>query len=125
MFAKDLAIDEQMVPYFVRHSAKMFICGKLIRFGNCNWVLASSKSYPYKFEIYTGACDTKDNSKLLGPQVVSVLLSTAENPACHYVYFDDFFTSYLLRDLQEKNFRALETVCEGRTMKCSLRPAKS
>ena len=57
---------------------------------------------------------------------MSVLLSTAENPACHYVYFDHFFTSsYLLRDLQEKNFRALETICEGRTMKCSLRPSKS
>ena len=27
VFAKDLAIDEQMVPYFGRHSAKIFIRG--------------------------------------------------------------------------------------------------
>ena len=57
MFAKDLAIDEQMIPYFGRHFAKMFIRGKLIRFGYKNWVLATSDGYPYKFETYTGACD--------------------------------------------------------------------
>ena len=90
VFAKDLAIHEQMVPYFGRHSAKMFIRGKPIRFGYKNWVLASSDGYPYKFETYTGACDTKDSSKPLGPQVVSALLSIVENPACHCVYFDNF-----------------------------------
>ena len=42
VFAKDLAIDQQMVPYFGRHCAKMFIDGKPIRFANTNWVLASS-----------------------------------------------------------------------------------
>ena len=85
VFAKDLAIDEQMVPYFGRHSAKMFIRGRPIRFGYKNWILASSGGYPYKFETYTGACDTKNRSKLLGPQVVSALFLDAENPACHCV----------------------------------------
>ena len=66
-----------MVPYFGRHSAKMFICGKSIRFGYKNWVLASSDGYPYNFETYTRACDTKDSSKPLGPQVVSTLLVIA------------------------------------------------
>ena len=108
-----------MVPYFGRHSAKMFIRGKPIRFGHKNWVLASNDGYPYKFETYIGACDTKDSSKPLGPQVVSVRLSIVENPACHCVYFDNFFASYyLLRDLHQKNFRALGTTREGRTMKC-------
>ena len=32
-FAEHLSIDEQMVPYFGRHSCKMFIRGKPIRFG--------------------------------------------------------------------------------------------
>ena len=36
VFAKDLAIDEQMVSYFGRHSTKMFIRGKPIRFGYKN-----------------------------------------------------------------------------------------
>ena len=51
-FEKNLSIDEQMVPYFGKHSAKMFIRGKPIRFGYKNWVLASSDGYPYKFETY-------------------------------------------------------------------------
>ena len=55
-----------------------------------NWVLASSDGYPYKFETYTGACDTKDSSKPLGPQAVSALLLILENPACYCVYFDNF-----------------------------------
>ena len=93
MFAKDLAIDEQMVPYFGRHSAKMFIRGKPIRFCYKNWVFASSDGYPYKFETYTGACDTKHSSKPVGSQVVSAFLWIVENPAWHCVYFDKFFTS--------------------------------
>ena len=90
VFAKDLAIDEQMVPYFCVHSAKMFIRGKLIKFGYKNWILASSDGYPYKFETYTGACDTKNSSRPLGPQDVSALLSIVKIPACHCVYFDKF-----------------------------------
>ena len=126
VFAKDLAIDEQMVPYFGRHSSKMFIRGKPIRFGYKNWVLASSDGYTYIFETYTGECDTKNSSMHLGPQVVSGLLSIVENPACHCAYFDNFFTSYyLLRDLHKKNFRALGTIREGCTIKCPLRPSVS
>ena len=126
MFAKDLAIDERMVPWFGRHSAKMFIRDKPMRFGYINWTLASSNGYPYKFETYTGACDTKDSSKLLGPQVVSAFLSISENPACHCVYFDNFSTSYyLLRYLHKKIFRALGTIRKDRTIKCPLRPSKS
>ena len=92
VFAKDLAINEQMVPYFGRHSAKMFICVKPIRFGHKNWVLASSDGYPSIFETYTGACDTKNSIKPLGPEVVCAcaLLSTVENLACDCVYFDNF-----------------------------------
>ena len=36
VLAKDLAIDEQMIPYFGRHAAKIFIRGKPIRSGNKN-----------------------------------------------------------------------------------------
>ena len=46
VFAEHLSIDEQMVPYFVRHSCKMFIRGKPIRFGYKNWVLSSDDGYP-------------------------------------------------------------------------------
>ena len=57
---------------------------------------------------------------------MSDLLSIVEDPACHCIYFDRFFTSYsLLRDLHEKNFKALGAIRENRTMKCPLRPSKA
>ena len=46
VFAKGLVIDEQMVPYFRWHSAKMFIRGQPIRFGYKNLALASTDGYP-------------------------------------------------------------------------------
>ena len=90
-FEKDLSIDEQMVLYFGRHSAKMFIWGKAIRFGYKSWVLASSDGYLCKFGTYTRACKTKDSSKQHGPQVVSNFLSIVEKPVCYRVYFESFF----------------------------------
>ena len=57
---------------------------------------------------------------------MSALLSIVENPVCHCVCFDNFCASYyLLRDLHENNFKALGTICEGRTMKCLVRPSVS
>ena len=90
MFAKDLAIDEQMVSYFGRYFAKMFIRGKPIRFGYKNWVSASSDGCPYKFETYTRSCDTKQTSKPFEPQDMSALFSIVKNPDCYCVYFDNF-----------------------------------
>ena len=102
VFTRDLSTDEQMVPYFGRHSAKMFIRGKPIRFGYKNWVLISSDGYPYKSESYTGACATKDSSKPLGPQVVSALISVVANPACHRLYFDNFLRHIVYSEIYMK-----------------------
>ena len=114
-----------MVPYFGRHSSKMFIRGKPIRFGHKNWFLASSYGYPYKFEIYTGASKSKNSSKSLGPQVACSLLSVVKDPTCHRVYFDNLFTSYsFLRYLHENKFWAFETIRKNRTMKWPLRSSK-
>lgn len=44
-FDKIISVDEQMVPYFGLHSAKMFIKGKPIRFGFKNWVMATKTGY--------------------------------------------------------------------------------
>ena len=54
MFHPLLSIDESMVPYYGRHSAKMFIRGKPIRFGFKLWSLCGSDGYPYHFRIYKG-----------------------------------------------------------------------
>ncbi|XP_035228761.1 piggyBac transposable element-derived protein 3-like, partial [Stegodyphus dumicola] len=54
IFSHDLSIDEQMVPYRGKHSTKMFLKGKPIRFGYKAWTLASSDRYVFHFDIYAG-----------------------------------------------------------------------
>ena len=52
-----------MLPYYGRRSCKMFMKGKLIRFGYKIWMMCSSDGYPFSMEIYTGAEDDKSKSK--------------------------------------------------------------
>ena len=126
-YERALSIDEQMVPYYGHHSCKMFIKGKPIRFGFKNWVLATSSGYPVKIEMYSGKGEDTEGSKIgLGPGVVLRLLRSVGNPACHTIYFDNFFTSYdLMSMLIEKGFRATGTARDNRLLKCPLPDSKT
>ncbi|KAM8702083.1 hypothetical protein ACLKA7_004944 [Drosophila subpalustris] len=50
-------LDEQMIAYYGRHSCKMFIKGKPIRFGYKYWCLTSTEGYLYQFIPYAGASE--------------------------------------------------------------------
>lgn len=65
-----LSIDEQMVPYFGRHSCKMYIKGKPIRFGFNLWCLYSSKGYLFSCSPYGGAEESYDKNLGLGAQTI-------------------------------------------------------
>ena len=52
---RDLSIDEQMIPYTGRHSAKQTNGEKSVRFGYKNFCLTSSDGYPYHILPYAGA----------------------------------------------------------------------
>lgn len=60
---QDLSIDESMVPYIGRHSLKMHIKGKPIRFDYKLWVIAGTDEYPYRLDIYRGKMDNTAPSK--------------------------------------------------------------
>jgi DNA excision repair protein ERCC-6 len=60
-FCCKLSDDEQMIPFFGRHSCKMFIRVIPIRFGYKAWILACSHGFPFHIQIY---CE-KLPSKLL------------------------------------------------------------
>lgn len=99
------------MPYFGRHSCKMFILGKPIRFGYKLWCLCSSTGYLFSFIPYCGQSDEYNRELGLGADVVLRLLSNVEAPMRHVVFFDNFFTSYhLLCLLSEKGFCATGTV---------------
>lgn len=116
VFSHNLSIDEQMIAYYGRHSCKMFIKGKPIRFGYKYWCLASTEGYLYQFIPYAGASEQEDPGFGLGERVVLSLLSHLEDRAKHTVTFDNFFTSHkLMTRLSNDGFFALGTVRDNRT----------
>ena len=124
VFAEALSVDEQMLPYFGKHSAKMFIRNKPIKFGYKYWALCSKDGYPFQLDIYCGKTPAQSPSEgFLGTQVVRKLLNESgiEHPHQHTVTFDNFFTSVeLLTELQGMGYRATGTLRSNRTKKCPL-----
>lgn len=103
VFAHNLSVDEEMIPYFGRHSCKMFIKGKPIRFGFKAWCLTSSNGYLYNLKLYGGSSTNYDKTIGLGADTVLQLLKVVKSPSNHIVYFDNFFTSYNLMCLLSTN----------------------
>lgn len=125
IFSENLSVDEQMVPYFGRHSCKMFIKGKPIRFGYKEWILCSSSGYPFNIDIYCGKKDDDDMNVPLGTRVVLSAVKCIDVPTNHVIFMDNFFTSHaLLQELKERGFRATGTVREARLKKCPLQDSK-
>ncbi|XP_022175761.1 piggyBac transposable element-derived protein 3-like [Myzus persicae] len=126
VFSHNLSIDEEMVPYFGRHSCKMFIKGKPIRFGFKLWCLCSSNGYLYKCIPYGGKTSTYNNELGLGANVVLELLSVVQHPSLHRVFFDNFFSSYkLFCLLKERGFYATGTIRENRTCNNTIETVKN
>lgn len=125
VFHQSLSVDESMIKYFGRHSAKQFIRGKPVRFGYRNWAASSSDGYCYSFDVYCGK-STETSADPLGARVVKSLLAKMPIvPTEHVVFFDNFFTNYqLLHDLRLLGYRATGTLRENRTKKCPLTNVK-
>ena len=117
IFHKLLSVDESMVPYFGRHSAKQFIRAKPIRYGYKLWVLCGNDGYPYNFQIYKGKEQNPQNLPL-GTRVIQNMvriMRSYSDPLAHELYFDNFFTSYeLMRKLASLNVRATGTIRQNR-----------
>ena len=125
VFAHNLSIDEQMVPYFGRHTCKMFMQGKPVRFGFKIWCICSSDGYLFNFIPYAGKNDSLDSELGLGGGVVMQLLSVVSNPLQHAIYFDNFFSSHkLMIKLRDKQFHATGTVREPRLVDSVLQSSK-
>jgi len=99
----------------------MFMRNKPVKFGYKFWVLASTTGFPFHILLYTGKDSASTESDCLGSRVVKQLISIVEDPACHTVTFDNFFTSVqLLEELKESQFRACGTVRENRLRQCTI-----
>lgn len=69
-----------------RHSCKMYIKGKHVRFGFRLWCICSSSGYLYTFFPYAGAAGKKNDLGLCAT-VVLELLSIVKNSQNHNVFF--------------------------------------
>ena len=117
-FHELLSIDESMVPYYGRHSCKMFIKGKPIRYGYKIWMLCSSDGYPYHMDIYQGKEQQKHSIPLSTRMVTNMVkvVTTHSLPQRHQLFFDNFFTSYdLLIQLSALGIRAIGTIQQNRS----------
>ena len=118
IFHELLSVDESMVPYFARHSAKMFIKWKPICFGYKIWCLCGSYGYPYHMQIYQGK-QSNANDQPLGTRVINnmvSIISSNSNVLYHQLYFDNVFSScYLMNKLAGKSMRATGTIRKNRT----------
>lgn len=125
IFSHHLSIDEQMIAYFGRHSCKMFIKGKPIRFGFKYWNICSSEGYCFQFLPYAGVSQSYDKKFGLGENVVVQLLGFCAEPKHHTVAFDNFFTSHkLMVRLNAEGYFAVGAVRENRTGGAPLLKAK-
>ena len=119
---QDLDVDESMIPYYGRHSAKQFIRGKPIRFGFKLWCLNTRLGYLIQFEPYQGGGTQIDGELGLGGSIVMDLLSELpRHPFC--LYIDNYFTSLaLLERLKQEGVACTGTIRANRIGKAPLKP---
>lgn len=124
-----VSVDETMVPYYGKHSAKQHIHGKPLKFGYKLWSIATRLGYLISFEPYQGSKNAKlpfQEEYGLGAAVVLELVSRLPPESGPYnVYFDRFFSSLkLFHVLNEKNIGGTGTILDNRTGKCPLEETK-
>ena len=102
---QNLSIDESMVPYYGRQSAKQFILGKPIRFGYKMWVLTTALRYVVQFELY------QYEGLGMGGSVVMDLISELHEEVGNsfHLTFDNLVTSLKLVDC----LTAKQIACTG------------
>lgn len=122
-----MSIDESMIPYFGRHSCKMYMIGKPIRFGFKAWVLATPNGYFTHFDIYqgkNGIVEVGYEQYGLGEQVVmknADVLRTNFPDLKFSLFFDNFFTTKsLVNNLSEYGYGGTGTLRANRLNSCQV-----
>ena len=112
--AKEISIDEAMVPFKGRSSLRQYMPIKPIKWGMKVWCAAEADTgYLLQFDVYCGK--RQDGTQRgLGHDVV-MKLARPFLGRYHHLYFDNFFSSVALMTglLQEKTY-ACATVCTNR-----------
>uniref|UniRef100_H3AE94 PiggyBac transposable element-derived protein domain-containing protein n=1 Tax=Latimeria chalumnae TaxID=7897 RepID=H3AE94_LATCH len=125
MVEKNLCVDEAMIPYYGKHSAKQFMNGKTIRFGYKLWCLNTQHGYLLQYEAYASKGVTLPELGL-GGSVVTRLFSALPQNVTFQMTFDNLFTSLpLLQYLGDKGIGATGTLRANRVQDCPVLDTKS
>ena len=87
---ENLCVDEAMIPYYGKHSAKLYTKGKPIKFGYKPWCL----DYLVQCEPYSGKSQTV-LALGLGGSVVTKLMKLLPENLSFQVTFDNLFITVL------------------------------
>ena len=115
-FDRDYSIDEMMIPYHGRHSAKQTMREKSVRFGFKNFCLASADGYPYHILPYCGAkgIGGTDGTDLC-QRVVADLVCEMEHVKNFNLSFDNWYSSVkVLGMLNSMRIPTISTVRDDR-----------
>jgi len=120
----ELDVDESMIPYYRKHSAKQFIRGKPIHFGFKLCCLNTRLGYLVQCEPYQGFGTQIDSDLGLGGLVVVDLLSELSKRN-YFIYVDNYFTSLrLLQKLEGDGVGCTGTIRANRVDKAPLKAAE-
>ena len=124
-YDEQLCVDESMIPYFGKHSAKQYIKGKPINFGYKVWCLNTNNGYLIQCDPYSGKGDYNPKLGLRG-SVVTKLIRKLPSDFKFNVTFDNLFTSLnLLKMLAENGIGETGTLRVNRTGKFPIKDNKA
>jgi len=119
------SIDEMMIPSKIRHSMKVYMPNKPIKWGYKVWVRAGASGYVYKFELFDGKASGPppgvDLPEGIGESGCVVIRLCEDLAPYHRVFFDNYFASIeLLKYLRSREIHATCTIQSNRTRNCPL-----
>ncbi|CAG2227154.1 unnamed protein product [Mytilus edulis] len=104
------SIDEAMIPYKGRFSAKQYVPSKPVKWG----IKLIFSGYCHEFDVYLGKGSNPNNGKSLSYHVITKLSEELKGKF-HHVYFDSFFTSIpLALNLLENGIYMCGTIRKNR-----------
>ena len=119
---REISIDEAMIAFKGRLFFKQYLPMKPNKWGIKVWMLCDAETgYIVRFEIYTGKHGRLHPEKLLGEEVVELLMEGMQG-LHHHAYFDRYFTSLrLVEDLLKNGTYATATIHPSRKGTCKNR----
>lgn len=105
---ENLCIDEQIIPYKGKFTAKQYIKGKPCPWGIKVFFLCGKSGIPYDLMVYQGSTTPINEGwvKTIGFGSAVVLQLTQRiprNKVGHKLFFDNYFPSYQLFEMLKKN----------------------